>query len=222
MGPIGVFGGTFDPIHIGHLRIAVKAFETLRLAQLRFIPSFLTPGRPAPTASASARLAMIEAAVAGQPGFIADGREIARGGASYTIDTLIELRAEWPSTPLCLLLGMDAFLSLPRWHRWREIFDYAHVVVAHRPGWTVKADSLLGEVFIDRSTGSTRELHESTAGRIHITKDWTQLQISSTAIRQMVLSRRDIRFLVPDAVHRMINDDPCYAARGEISCVNPI
>ena len=222
MGLVGVFGGTFDPIHIGHLRIAVKAFESLRLSQLRFIPSYLTPGRAAPTASASARLAMIEAAVAGQPGFIADGREVARGGPSYTIDTLIELRTEWPSTPLCLLLGMDAFLSLSRWHRWREIFDYAHVVVAHRPGWSVKPDSPLGEVLVDRSTGNTRELHELPAGRIHITKDWTQLQISSTAIRQMVLSQRDIRFLVPDAVHRMIKDDPCYATRDNIQCLNPM
>ena len=135
-----------------------------------------------------------------------------RAGASYTVDTLTELRQEFPQRSLCLLLGMDAFLGLPNWHRWRELLDLAHVVVAHRPGWKAPTSGPLGEVMVDRGTGAIRELHERAAGRIYV-HAVTQLEISSTELRQLIVAGHDPRYLVPDEVRRIIRETGCYAAR---------
>ena len=124
-GPMGIFGGTFDPIHYGHLRTAFELAEAVRLAEVRFLPTGNPPHRDPAQASAEERLAMVRAAVAGQPGFTVDDRETRRGGLSYSVDTLGELRGEFPQRSICLLLGMDAFLGLPNWHRWREILELA-------------------------------------------------------------------------------------------------
>jgi nicotinate-nucleotide adenylyltransferase len=141
---------------------------------------------------------------------VADDREMRRGGMSYTVDTLLDLRREYPERSLCLLLGMDAFLGVPHWHRWREIFDLAHVVVAHRPGWKAPITGPLGEVMVDRGTGTIRELHVRTAGRIFV-HAVTQLEISSTDLRSLILSHRDLRYLVPEAVRDLIVSSGCYA-----------
>jgi nicotinate-nucleotide adenylyltransferase len=155
---------------------------------------------------------MVRAAVAGQPGFTVDDREIRRSGLSYSIDTLTELRRDYPQRSLCLLLGMDAFLGVPNWHRWSEIFDLCHVVVAHRPGWKAPITGPLGEVMVDRGTGSVRDLHTSTAGRIYV-RAVTQLEIASTDLRALIMSGQDLRYLVPDAVRDLIASSGCYAAR---------
>jgi nicotinate-nucleotide adenylyltransferase len=155
---------------------------------------------------------MVRAAVADQPAFVVDDREIRRGGMSYSVDTLTELRAEFPQRSLCLLLGMDAFLGLPNWHRWREILDLAHVVVATRPGWKAPTMGPLGAVMVDRGTGTIRELHEKTAGRVYIHAN-TQLEISSTELRQLIIAGRDPRYLVPDSVRDIIRETRCYAPR---------
>ena len=139
MQPIGIFGGTFDPIHFGHLRPAFELSQALKLAEVRFLPAGNPPHRQATLASAEVRLAMVKAAVAGEKRFVVDDREVRRVGASYSVDTLTELRAEFPDRSLCLMLGMDAFLGLPNWHRWRDILDLAHVVVWRRPGWKASA-----------------------------------------------------------------------------------
>jgi nicotinate-nucleotide adenylyltransferase len=208
--PIGVFGGTFDPIHYGHLRTAFELWQALRLAQVRFLPAGNPPHREAPLANSTLRLEMVRAAVAGQSGFMVDDREIRRTGMSYTIDTLIELRADFPERSLCLLLGMDAFLGMPTWHRWRELFDLCHVVVAHRPGWKAPMTGPLGEVMVDRGTGSVRELHASPAGRVFV-QAVTQLEIASTDLRALLMSGRDLRYLVPEAVREIILRAGCYA-----------
>jgi nicotinate-nucleotide adenylyltransferase len=208
--PIGVFGGTFDPIHYGHLRTAFELWQALRLAQVRFLPAGNPPHREAPLADSTLRLEMVRAAVAGQSGFMVDDREIHREGMSYTIDTLIELRADFPERSLCLLLGMDAFLGMPTWHRWRELFDLCHVVVAHRPGWKAPMTGPLGEVMVDRGTGSVRELHGSPAGRVFV-QAVTQLEIASTDLRALLMSGRDLRYLVPEAVREIILRTGCYA-----------
>ncbi len=210
--PIGIFGGTFDPIHFGHLRTAFELWQTLKLVQVRFLPTGDPAHRDAPLASAQLRLAMVQAAVAGQPGFAVDDREVRRAGATYTIDTLTELRREFPQRSLCLLLGMDAFLGMPTWNRWREIFDLCHVVVAHRPGWKAPMTGPLGEVMVDRGTGGVRDLHTSLAGRVFV-QAVTQLEISSTDLRALIMSGRDLRYLVPDAVRDFILRTGCYAAR---------
>ncbi|HMD59623.1 MAG TPA: nicotinate-nucleotide adenylyltransferase [Steroidobacteraceae bacterium] len=211
--PIGLFGGAFDPIHYGHLRTAFELWQTLRLAQVRFLPTGSPPHRDLLLASNELRLEMVQAAVAGQSAFVVDDRELRRSGLSYSVDTLLDLRGEYPDRSLCLLLGMDAFLGLPNWHRWREIFDLAHVVVAHRPGWKAPITGPLGEVMVDRGTGSVRELHQQRAGRV-LVHAVTQLEISSTELRQLVLSGKDLRYVVPDAVREIIVRTGCYAPQG--------
>ncbi len=210
MQPIGVFGGTFDPVHYGHLRTAFELWQLLRLAEVRFLPTGNPPHRDQPLAGAELRLRMVRAAVAGQPAFTVDDREIRRSGVSYSVDTLAELRAEYPRRSLCLLLGMDAFLGLPHWHRWRELLELAHIVVAHRPGWKAPTMGPLGEVMVDHGTGSIRELHERTAGRIYV-RAVTQLEISSTELRQLIVSGLDPHYLVPDEVRRILLDSECYS-----------
>ncbi|HUK02927.1 MAG TPA: nicotinate-nucleotide adenylyltransferase [Steroidobacteraceae bacterium] len=212
MQPIGLFGGTFDPIHYGHLRTAFELWQALKLTEIRFLPSGSPPHRAETHASAELRLAMVRAAVADQTGFVVDDREVRRSGLSYSVDTLTELRAEYPRRSLCLLLGMDAFLGLPTWHRWREVLDLAHIVVVHRPGWKAPALGPLGEVMVDRGTGTARDLHTELAGKIYVHIP-TQLEISSTELRQLIVAGGDPRYLVPDSVRKIILETGCYAPR---------
>lgn len=210
MQPIGLFGGTFDPIHFGHLRTAFELWQELRLEEVRFMPTGSPPHRERAYADADLRLQMVRAAVADQPSFVVDDREVRRLGVSYSVDTLTELRREYPDRSLCLLLGMDAFLGLPTWHRWRELLELAHIVVAHRPGWKAPTMGPLGEVMVDHGTGTVRELHQRLAGRVYV-HAVTQLEISSTELRALIVAGRDPRYLVPDSVRQIILDTRCYA-----------
>jgi nicotinate-nucleotide adenylyltransferase len=207
--PIGLFGGTFDPIHYGHLRTSFELWQALRLAEVRFLPTGNPSHRESPLATPELRLEMVRAAVAGNNAFVVDDREMRRTGVSYSVDTLLDLRRDFPDRSLCLLLGMDAFLGMPGWHRWREIFDLAHIVVAHRPGWKAPITGPLGEIMVDRGTGSVRDLHAAAAGRIYV-HAVTQLEISSTELRQLILAGRDLRYLIPDAVREIIGRTQCY------------
>jgi nicotinate-nucleotide adenylyltransferase len=209
MKPIGIFGGTFDPIHFGHLRTAFELRQALDLAEMRFIPAGRPPHRGTPSCDPLHRLAMVRAAIADQPGFAVDDREVRRDGPSYMVLTLRELRAEAPARPLCLVLGMDAFLGLPQWYEWREVLELAHVVVAHRPGWSAPTDGPLGELLATRGTQRVAELHDHLAGRIHV-RPVTQLEISSTELRDLIVAGRDPRYLLPDAVRAIIRDTACY------------
>lgn len=209
MRPIGVFGGTFDPIHYGHLRSAFEMLQALRFESVRFIPCGDPPHRGTTFASAAQRLRMVEVAIAGQDGLIADDRELQRDGPSYTIDTLLTLRDEFSDRALGLILGMDAFLGLPTWHRWREILDCAHIIVAHRPGWKAPDIGPLGDLISEYGTHRVDDLHTTLHGRVHI-HAVTQLEISSTEIRDLVAAGRDPRFLMPDAVRDVITTTGCY------------
>jgi nicotinate-nucleotide adenylyltransferase len=209
MNPIGIFGGTFDPIHFGHLRTAFELLQALRLSEMRFMPAGNPPHRDTTVASAEQRLAMVTAATKDQPGFVVDDREIRREGLSYSVDTMRTLRADFPDRSLCLIVGMDAFLGLPKWHQWRELLELAHLVVAHRPGWRAPSMGPLGELLVDRGTGRINDLHESLAGRIYI-HAVTQLEISSTDLRKLIGAGRDPRYLIPDSVRDIIEQTGCY------------
>ena len=209
MSPIGIFGGTFDPIHYGHLRSAFEMLQVLRLSEVRFFPSGDPPHRGSTYATAQLRLEMVRAATAGQPEFVVDDREMRRAGPSYTIDTLISLRKEHPDASLGLIVGMDAFLGLTSWHRWDELLDLAHIVVAHRPGWRAPDIGALGDIIDRHGTHHVDDLHDNTHGQIHI-HAVTQLEISSTEIRDIVAAGRDPRFLMPDVVRDIIVDNHCY------------
>jgi len=207
--PIGIFGGTFDPIHYGHLRSAFEVLQALRFEEVRFIPCGDPPHRGATFAAAEMRLRMVEVAVSDQDGFTCDDREIRRDGPSYTIDTLLDLREEFPRRSLGLILGMDAFLGLSKWRRWDEILSVAHIVVAHRPGWKAPDIGALGEMISDFRTHRVDDLHDSLCGRIYV-HAVTQLEISSTEIRDLVAAGRDARFLMPDAVKDVIEESRIY------------
>lgn len=211
-GLVGVFGGTFDPVHFGHLRIALELLERTGLSEVRFIPAARPPHRAAPRTPAGLRLAMLEAAVADEPRFVVDRRELDRPGPSYTVDTLESLRLDFPDATLCLLLGMDAFAGLPGWHRWQDVLELAHVVVAERPGARLPDDGELGRLVRERRTTDAGDLAAARTGRIHV-EPVTQLDISASGLRAAIRAGRDPRYLVPDAVRRIIFDTECYAEK---------
>jgi nicotinate-nucleotide adenylyltransferase len=211
---IGIFGGTFDPVHYGHLRTAFELREKLALDEVRFVPCGQPPHRIGHVTPSAVRLQMLEAALAGEPGFVIDERELDRSGPSYTVDTLASLRAELPEAALCLLVGMDAFLDLPTWHDWRKLLAFAHLVVAHRPGWQAPQKGLLGDLIRQHRTTTVRDLRERVAGKIHI-EPVTQLEVSSTELRRSIRAGIEPRYLLPDSVWRIIVATHCYAASHE-------
>ena len=213
MGPLGIFGGTYDPIHYGHLRTAFEMLQSLRFGEVAFMPCGEPPHRAKPAASPQLRLAMVRVATENQRGFSVDDREILRDGPSYSVDTLASLRDEYPSRSLALIIGMDAFLSLNKWHQWHEILKLAHIVVAHRPGWRAPDIGPLGDMLASCGTHRIEDLHEVESGHIYV-HDVTQLEISSTEIRELVAAGRDPRFLMPDAVRKIIETSDCYKTTG--------
>ncbi len=213
--PLGIFGGTFDPLHIGHLRLAIEAREALRLGEVRFVPAGNPPLRGAPGTPAVDRLAMVRQALAGQAGFGVDDAEVLAatdGKPSYTIDSLERLRREaGPDRPLVLLLGADAFARLDAWHRWRELFGLAHIAVATRAGHELQVGT--GEAPLDLEfrarVGDAVEIAAKAAGCI-VPFAITALEVSASAIRERLHRRGDIRHLVPPAVLDYIESRQLY------------
>lgn len=210
---IGIFGGTFDPIHFGHLRPALEVGEALGLREMRMLPSGLPPHRDSPRASAQQRLAMLRLALEGQSSLVVDTRELERDGPSYMVDTLLSLRADVGDEPLCLVLGADAYLTLETWHRWCELPGLAHLVVAHRPGWRLdEADmgAALRELMQGRRAQSPAELATQPAGLLWL-QPVTQLDISATRIRGMIAAGYNPRYLLPDGVLAYIREQGLYS-----------
>ena len=203
MRPLAIFGGTFDPIHIGHLRAAWEASEALD-AEVRIVPAKIPPHRPQPVASASERAAMLRAALVGQDRLTLDLRELEREGPSYTFDTLTSLRAEIGSArPLVLLIGADAFAGLSEWHRWRELFDLAHMCVLTRPAQIPAMPDALAAEVASRTVEEIADLRSGAAGCV-LNMVVSALGISATRIRALLADGREPRWLVPQAVL----DDP--------------
>ncbi|MDE2307486.1 MAG: nicotinate-nucleotide adenylyltransferase [Xanthomonadaceae bacterium] len=202
MRPLAIFGGTFDPIHLGHLCVAWEASELLD-AEVLMMPSGIPPHRPPPIANAQQRVAMLRAALRGQSRLILDARELARSGPSYTVDTMVELRAEQGERPLVLLLGADAFAGLPGWHGWRQLFALAHIGVLSRPGeQAVLPDALQGEIG-GRRVDSPAELRMLPAGKL-VDLSVTPMEISSTRIRELIAAGREPCYQLPAGLF----DDP--------------
>ena len=208
---IGLLGGTFDPIHIGHLRSALEVAEQLNLDELRLIPSARPPHRQAPQVSAADRLAMVALAVAGSPPLQVDDRELQRDRPSYSIDTLLSLRSELAADDqLFLLLGWDAFCGLPSWHRWQELLEHCHLLVLQRPDADSEAPEALRDLLAARSVSDPLSL-QGAGGQISFI--WqTPLVISATQIRHLLVSGKSARFLVPDPVLAYIHTHGLYRA----------
>lgn len=208
--PVGVFGGTFDPVHYGHLRSALELVERLDLQQLRLMPCAVPPHRELPACGAAHRASMVELAVAGEPRLACDRRELQREGTSYTIDSLVGLRRELgEGHSLCLVMGCDAVGGLAGWHRWRELLDWAHVVVIARPGWYLPAAGPVADWLGRHRMANPLGLRQSANGGI-LVEELRPLAISSTEIRQLLAAGRSPRYLLPQAVLDYIQSHNLY------------
>ncbi|UCV28705.1 nicotinate-nucleotide adenylyltransferase [Ferribacterium limneticum] len=211
--PLGLFGGTFDPVHFGHLRLAEESIAHLGLGGVRWIPAGQPPHRGTPQVTPQQRLEMVRLAMASNGRFSLDPSEVEAAAPSYTVHTLERLRRELGAQqPLVLLVGADAFAGLATWHRWRDIFALAHVAVSHRPGFPVEISSLPHELateFNDRRLADVDGLKASPAGGI-VTFAMTQLAISATQIRKLLANDLSARYLLPDSVLDYIQTHSLY------------
>ena len=214
--PLGLFGGTFDPIHYGHLRLAEEAIAHLGLGGVRWLPAGQPPHRGVPQVTAAQRLDMVRQATAGNPRFCVDASEVEADAPSYTVHTLERLRRELGGQQqLVLLVGADAFAGLPTWHRWRELLALAHLAVSHRPGFPIAAESLVPELaaeFSRRRSDDPAVLAAAPAGRI-VSFAMTQLAISATQIRKLLANGLSPRYLLPDAALDYIQTHQLYRNR---------
>jgi len=205
---IGILGGTFDPVHFGHLRIAVECKEALGLDELRMIPCALPSHRDSPHVNVEQRTAMLAAAIENEDGVLVDDRELKRRGYSYTVDTLLSLKAEFPESVLYLIVGSDSFQDFLSWHRWQTILDLANLVVAQRPGQGDDHESAAG-LALEKRFCSVTDITASPSGRISFL-GVSQLAISSTRIRELIKENKSVRYLLPDSVIEIIKDCALY------------
>ncbi len=209
---IGLLGGTFNPIHNGHLRLAQELADALNFSEVRFIPSANPPHKTVPKVSAQHRAAMVQLAISDNPLFNLDIRELDRLGASYTIDTLISLQEELGgSVALCLIMGSDAFAKLNTWHRWQALLDYCHIILVQRPTSATQpqlADEL-SVLLHDHYTENVSDLADENAGYIHMQKI-TALDITATNIRAQLEAGLSPRYLMPDNVLDYMKHNKLY------------
>ena len=210
LAPVGILGGTFNPVHYGHLRSALELVERLQLQQLRLMPCALPPHREAPSCSAAHRSSMVELAVAGEPRLACDARELQRAGKSYTIDSLIDLRGELGAgQSLCLVMGCDAVLGITSWHRWQELLDWAHIVVIARPGWDLPESGTVADWLGSHRLAGRQAMQQQPAGGIVI-EELRPLAISSTEIRDLLRRGQSARYLLPEPVLDYIQTHTLY------------
>ena len=208
--PIGVFGGSFDPIHHGHLRLALEAYYRLNLDHIRLIPLKTPVHRNSPNADSFHRSNMIQKAIDGLESVILDDRELQRDNDSYTIDTLISLREEFPEHPICLLMGRDSFSTLDRWKDWQSLLDYAHIIVASRHQIDKQPFNIAINLLLNsHQTYSVDDLHKNKQGNI-LRMQIPLLDISSTVIRSALQSQSEVRYLLPNSVIKYIRQEALY------------
>ncbi len=209
-GPVAVFGGTFDPVHYGHLRSALELVEALRLSALALMPAASPPHRDAPQRSAEARARMVERAVTGEAQLLCDRRELSREGPSYTVDSLAELRQELGAErSLSMVIGCDALLGLPTWHRWDTLLSLAHIVVLARPGWELPAGNALAQWLAEHRLARPEAVGQAPCGGVAVLQ-LRPLAISSTEIRTLLGQGRSARYLTPNPVLDYIEEHGLY------------
>jgi len=206
---VAVMGGTFDPVHVGHLRSAMEIVSLLNLNAVRLVPSYIPPHRDLPGTTATQRLDMLRLAISDNGQLEVDDREVQREGRSYTIDTLCEIRREiGREEPLYFVLGQDAFQLIEEWHRWQELTEYAHLIVIDRPAVTTKLSDEL-KFWATSKLGEIQAMRQCAAGYLcHI--ELTQLAISSTLIRALIAAEKSTRYLLPSCVRQYIDDQGLY------------
>ena len=210
---LGILGGTFDPVHHGHLRIAMEVCQQLQLEQVRLLPLHTPPHRQAPQATPGHRLQMLHAAVAGVPELAVDDCEVRRGGISYTIETVERLRNGGTGTPVCLIMGADAFASLHTWRQWQRLPEFVHIVIVDRTGTAPPGDPVVAELLASRLVDDSRELASRPAGLVTRVQA-PLLDISSSYVRDCVRQGKNIRYLVPGDVITYINAHALYQTAG--------
>jgi nicotinate-nucleotide adenylyltransferase len=211
---IGIFGGTFNPVHWGHIRTALDIKNVLQLSEMLLIPCGIPPHRELPDVSSDVRLAMLKAAIEGTAGLKIDERELKRAGPSYTVDTLQSFSDELPDESMALCVGADAFLKLHSWHQWERLFDFAHIVVAYRPGWPIDAikqqvPNEFWNAIEKRWVQNPIDLKQKSAGFI-FQHSVTKIEISSSNVRYRVANQKLISELVPKGVAEIILQKKLY------------
>jgi nicotinate-nucleotide adenylyltransferase len=209
--PIGILGGTFNPIHHGHLRLALELYERLNLAEVRLIPSAYPPHREQPAVNSQCRLKMVQAAVEGIKTLNVDDRELRRTGFSYTVDTLKSLREDYPHRSLCLILGMDSFLNLPQWHQWEQLIKLAHLLVVRRQNVELPEQSknMMWDFWKSHRIFDRKNLEQQKAGHIWL-EEIPTLEISATQIRDIIASGKNPHYLLPLSVLEIITKNQLY------------
>ena len=212
---VGIFGGTFDPIHYGHLRVAEEIVETVGLQKMYFVPAGMPRLRHSPVASSQHRVEIVRLAIQKNPDFVLDEREIYRDGVSYSIDTVREFKQEFgEEVRLCFILGADAFIKLPEWNNWKELFNLCHFIVSTRPGYSLTLikellSKELREECSQRWVSNTESLRKDTSGLIFIAST-TMLDISATSIRAHIAVGRSVRHLIPSVTVNYISENKLY------------
>lgn len=206
---IGFLGGTFDPIHFGHLRPALEIQQALNLHSLYLMPNYISPHKSKSLASPQQRIDMVKLAIQDTPSLQIDTQELLRESASYTVDTLKLLRIQHPNTPLCFIMGMDSLIHFDTWHHYQDILTYCHLVISHRPGWTPEFNETVSHLLNQHQTTNPETLHQKLAGFIYF-QSTTQLAISSSDIRTLLSSQQPIDFLTPGSVCDYIHQQHCY------------
>lgn len=209
---IGIFGGTFDPVHNGHLQVALGLSQAMPFDELRLLPCGQPPHRPAPQASSADRVAMLQLAIADTPGLVIDERELHRDGPSYMVDTLASLREASGDEPLVLILGWDAFVGLPTWHRWSQIIELAHLLVVQRPGNSDRPCDEVEALLQRAQVETVSAFSQASAGSV-LLHPLEVLDVSSTAVRGLMAAQKDVSELLPAAVLGYIKEHNLYQCK---------
>jgi len=210
---IGINGGTFDPIHYGHLRPALEAMQLLQMAEVQFVPCFQPVHKGQPQVSAAQRCQMIERAIEAQPQFVLNKIEIEQGGPSYMVQTLKALKPDFANEALVLMMGTDAFAKFCSWHQWQRILALSNILIMHRPGVNVLSDAAQQGASLsnEESLWLQRKVESFTCDHGQIMElAVTQLDISSTQIRQYLQSGMGVDYLTPQSVVQYMQQNQLY------------